>query len=85
MRPVELLARLGRGETKNVRFGDAQRLLESLGFSLDRIRGSHHLYRHPAMAERVNLQPVGGQAKPYQLRQVLQLIERYDLKLEDTE
>jgi hypothetical protein len=33
----------------------------------------------------VNLihQPSGGEAKPYQIRQVLRLIERYNLKLED--
>jgi len=31
----------------------------------------------------VNLQDVYGEAKPYQLRQFLRLIERYDLKLED--
>jgi hypothetical protein len=29
------------------------------------------------------LQPVGRQAKPYQLRQVLAIVERYDLKVED--
>jgi predicted RNA binding protein YcfA (HicA-like mRNA interferase family) len=28
----------------NVRFADAQRLAEALGFELDRVRGSHHIY-----------------------------------------
>ncbi len=32
--------------------------------------------------ELVNLQEVGGQAKPYQIRQVLRLVERYNLLLE---
>jgi len=31
----------------------------------------------------VNLQDVGGEAKPYQIRQVLRLVERYNLQLED--
>jgi hypothetical protein len=31
----------------------------------------------------VNIQNVGGQAKPYQVRQVLRLVERYNLRLED--
>jgi hypothetical protein len=31
----------------------------------------------------VNLQDVGGQAKPYQVRQVLRLVERYGLQLKD--
>lgn len=85
MDPRALLERLARGELANVRFTDAQRLLEALGFTLDRVRGSHHIYRHPEIAQRVNLQPRGGQAKPYQLRQVLDVIERNALQLrEDT-
>ena len=33
--------------------------------------------------ELVNLQEVAGEGKPYQIRQFLRLIERYDLRLED--
>jgi hypothetical protein len=35
------------------------------------------------MAENINLQEVDGKAKPYQIRQFLRLIERYNLRLED--
>jgi predicted RNA binding protein YcfA (HicA-like mRNA interferase family) len=83
VRPSELLARLQQGNTANVRFTDAQRLVEALGFELDRTRGSHHIYRHPTLQEKINLQPVGRQAKPYQLRQVHAIVERYDLKVKD--
>jgi hypothetical protein len=38
---------------------------------------------HPDIPELVNLQSVRGQAKPYQVRQLMRLVERYDLKLED--
>jgi hypothetical protein len=31
----------------------------------------------------VNLQRVKGRTKPYQIRQFLRLVERYDLTLED--
>jgi hypothetical protein len=31
----------------------------------------------------VNLQDVKGQAKPYQIRQFLKLVEKHDFKLED--
>ncbi|MCA1832858.1 MAG: type II toxin-antitoxin system HicA family toxin [Actinobacteria bacterium] len=66
-------------------FTDAQRLVVALGFTLDRVQGSHHIYRHPDIGERLNLQPRGGNAKPYQLRQVLQIMERNALQLpEDT-
>ena len=49
---------------------------------LARTSGSHHIFRHAAMPELVNVQEVGGDAKPYQIRQVLRLLERYNLGLE---
>jgi predicted RNA binding protein YcfA (HicA-like mRNA interferase family) len=79
----KLLTRIGRGAVTNVAFADLCSLAEALGFELRRIRGSHHFYAHPAVPEVVNLQSVRGEAKPYQVRQLLKLIERYDLKLED--
>ena len=83
MKPAALLRRLAQGELVNVRFADAQRLVDALGFDLDRVRGSHHIYRHHSIGERINLQSRGGQAKPYQLRQLLDLIERHALRLEE--
>jgi predicted RNA binding protein YcfA (HicA-like mRNA interferase family) len=56
---------------------------EALGFRLDRVSGSHHIFIHPAITELVNLQNVGGQAKPYQVRQLLRLVERHNLTLGD--
>ena len=38
MNPHALLERLVHGQLNNVRFTDAQRLLEALGFELDRVR-----------------------------------------------
>ncbi len=72
-----LLARLARGEVKNVAFADLRSLAEGLGFELRRGTGSHHIYVHPDVAELLNLQEVHGQAKPYQVRQLLRLVERY--------
>jgi predicted RNA binding protein YcfA (HicA-like mRNA interferase family) len=83
MKPEELLARARRGDVRNVSFADLQRLLVALGFELDRVHGSHHLYLHPRIRERVNIQPVSGrQAKPYQVRQVADLAALYDLKVD---
>jgi predicted RNA binding protein YcfA (HicA-like mRNA interferase family) len=82
MKPAELLKRLAEGQLANVRFTDAQRLAEALGFELDRVSGSHHIYRNAA-GLRLNLQARGGQAKPYQLRQLLELVERNALRLEE--
>ena len=53
------------------------------GFRLQRINGSHHIFAHPEVLELVNLQDVKGKAKPYQVKQLLQLVERYNLKMED--
>lgn len=66
-----LLARVARGGVANVRFADFQDLVEGLGFELRPTSGSHHIYVHADLPELVNLEDVGGQAKPYQGRQVL--------------
>ena len=58
-------------------------LAEGFGFRLVRVSGSHHIFAHPDIPEMVNLQEVQGEAKPYQIRQLLRLVERYNLQLED--
>ena len=73
--------RMARGAFANVAFIDLQHLAEALGFELRRVSGSHHVFVHADIPELINLQPVRGQAKPYQARQFLRLVERYDLKL----
>ena len=83
MDPRRLLARLARGDLANVSFSDVRRLVESFGFELRRTSGSHHIFVHPDVPELLNLQEVRGQAKPYQVRQFLRLVERYALRLED--
>jgi len=69
--------------SKNIRFSDMIDLVEGFGFRLSRTDGSHHIFVHPDIPELVNLQEVKGQAKPYQMRQFLKLIERHSLKLEE--
>jgi len=80
-----LLKRLAEGALKNVSFGDFRNLVEGFGFQLTRVTGSHHIFTHPNVSELVNLQEVKGETKPYQIRQFLRLVERYNLKLEDEE
>ena len=79
----KLLIRLARGAVANVAFSDLCSLAERLGFELRRVSGSHHVFAHPEIPQLVNLQSVRGEAKPYQIRQLLRLVERYDLRLED--
>lgn len=84
MKPRKVLAKLVEG-SRNIRFADMQGLVEAFGFQLIRASGSHHIYVHPDLRELVNLQKVGGQAKPYQIRQFLKLVEEYNLEIEDDE
>ena len=77
-----LLRKLLSG-SKNIRFAEAAACAEIFGFRLSRINGSHHIYVHPEVAELINLQNVNGQAKPYQVQQLLRLIERYNLQMEE--
>ncbi len=68
---------------KNMRFNEMVALVEAFGFRLSRVKGSHHIFVHPQVRELINLQNVGGKAKPYQVRQFLRLVERYNLTIGD--
>jgi predicted RNA binding protein YcfA (HicA-like mRNA interferase family) len=78
-----LLIRLSRGQVQNVSFRDFCDLVEAFGFLPARIQGSHHLFVHPSVPTPVNLQPRGHDAKPYQIRQFLRLVQRYNLQLRE--
>lgn len=81
VKPSKILKKALSG-SKNIRFDELIALLHGFGFRLDRISGSHHIFLHPQLPQRVSIQPVSnGQAKPYQVRQLLKLIEEFELKL----
>ena len=82
MNKKKLLEKILAG-SKNIRFGDFIILVEAFGFELSRVRGSHHIFEHPDIPEILNLQNSKGQVKPFQIRQFLQLVEQYSLKIED--
>jgi predicted RNA binding protein YcfA (HicA-like mRNA interferase family) len=70
---------------RNFRFGDFVTLVVAFGFRLDRRQGSHHIFKRSDIGKRLNIQDCNGQAKPYQVRQFLQIVEQNDLKLGDDE
>ena len=78
----KILAKVLAG-SKNIAFSDFVSLVEGFGFRLSRVSGTHHIFVHSAVRELVNLQNVGGQVKPYQVKQFMELVERYSLQLED--
>jgi predicted RNA binding protein YcfA (HicA-like mRNA interferase family) len=81
MEPPKLLKRLQQGQHANVTYEDFVRLLEAFGFRFLRGRGSHSVFAHPGVPDTLNIQPKRGEAKPYQIRQFLRLIRRYNLEI----
>jgi len=66
---------------RNLRFSEMVTLIEAFGFHLSRVNGSHHIFVHPTVHELINVQDVNEGVKPYQVRQFLRLVERYNLTI----
>lgn len=82
VRPVKLYERLLTNPSRPIAFRDFERLLRAFGFSHDRTVGSHRQYVHPAISRALPIQPdkSGKEAKRYQVRQFLDLVEEYGLE-----
>lgn len=76
-----LLQRIQQGSHQNISYSDLVSLIEGLGFHEVRTPGSHHIFKHPSVPDFVNLQAIHGQAKSFQVRQIMHLIRRYNLSL----
>ena len=63
---------------RNMGFDELKSILSKLEFE-ERIKGSHHIYFKEGIDEIINLQPSNGKAKPYQVKQVRELIIKYKL------
>lgn len=75
---ASLVAKMRRAPA-GVRFADLRKVCEHYFGPARRQRGSHLQFRTPWQGEpRVNIQDDHDQAKPYQVRQVLQAIERME-------
>lgn len=55
-----------------------------LGF-VERIQGDHHIFTKEGIEEILNLQPKGSMAKPYQVKQVRNVILRYRMGVDEDE
>ena len=60
----------------NIEFAELCKLLGRLGFD-ERVRGDHHIFTRNDVAEIINLQPKGKNAKTYQVRQVRNIFVKY--------
>jgi len=82
MKNQKLLLRILKNQ-KNVKYDDFAKLLKGFGFELDRAKGSHYIYKRDGISELINIQNVDGEVKPYQIKQLLSLVEKYNLNLEE--
>jgi predicted RNA binding protein YcfA (HicA-like mRNA interferase family) len=75
----KVLSRILSGASDaNISFIEMFKLLTELGYN-KRIRGSHHIFSKDDVEEILNLQPKGSKAKPYQVKQVRNIILKYKL------
>src|SRR5205823_2200335 len=76
-KPVEYSGINGSADA-GIPFAGMSGLLKALGFS-ERIRGSHHIFHKDGVEEIINLQPKGSHCKPYQVKQVREILKKYRL------
>ena len=69
---------LSGGSDQNLNFDDLTKLLVSLDFQY-RVKGSHHIFFKQGVEEILNLQAKGKLAKGYQVKQVRDVLVRYQL------
>jgi predicted RNA binding protein YcfA (HicA-like mRNA interferase family) len=78
----KLIVRL-TNSPQNATFADIRNLLEYEGFYLDRVTGSHHIFKY---AETTFVIPVhNNRVKAIYVRKVLELIASADLELDEEE
>jgi len=77
----KLLERI-EGNSKNISYSDFVALIEAFGFKRTRGKGSHEIYRRENVSSIINIQNSKGKAKPYQVEQFLEVIKKFNLRLE---
>ncbi len=77
-RPEKVLAKARQGAV--ISFREFENLLTAFGFKVARVSGSHHIYWNDKATRPLSVQPDGKDAKRYQVRQFLAMIEEFDLK-----
>jgi len=80
---IALYAELKKSKN-NLRFERLCLIAESFGFRFRGGKGSHRIYVKKGIKEMLNFQNVGGKAKPYQVNQLLKVIENNNLIQEES-
>lgn len=66
--------------TASMRFEDACKIAELIGFSRKGGQGSHVIYGRDDEMRLLNFQNRNGTIKPYQIRQLRDMVKKYDGK-----
>lgn len=77
-----LMSALSGNSDNKIRFKEVCLLLEKLGFEL-RIKGSHHIFFKDGIDDIINIQEKKGIAKPYQIKQIRNIIIQNKLQVLD--
>ncbi len=62
-----------------IRFEEICKIAEEFEFHFKGGKGSHRIFVKQGIKEMLNFQNDRGMAKPYQVKQFLKIIEKYDL------
>ncbi len=81
-RPKKLYDELLSSASRGVFFRDFEHLLAYFGFKLARTSGSHRQYVHEKVPRPFPVQHDGKDAKRYQVRELLELVETYGLHMD---
>lgn len=68
---------IGSSDT-NIEFQSLCILLEKMNFSR-RVKGDHYIFFRDGVEEIINIQPAGNKAKPYQVKQIRNIILKYNM------
>ena len=82
-KPAKLYALLLQSTNRSVEFRDFVAMVEALGFTNIRTKGSHRSYAHQDCPELLVIQPDVKDAMRYQVRKFLAIVEENGLTLDE--
>ena len=81
-RAEKLAAKILSGRSdRSLDFDDLCYILERAGFQSRTGKGSHRIFYKEGVVEIINVQPRDGKAKPYQVKQVRELLLKYKIEV----
>lgn len=83
VKPSKLFSLLLENSNRDVSFRDFLALASALGFVHSRTKGSHQSFAHPKCPKLLVVQPKGKDAKRYQVRELLDMVDEYGLALDE--